>query len=265
MWCGKSNVNWRAVEAERAQRRIAETPRREAEQAADREMWQLARGDFDSLSKAEQVQLSSWSESSSEFGASTEDRGSSGSFEVLVREVDARTKRTVEAFQTQAAAIVPTPVEIATREVKVTVEGERRGLLRPRARPREVTRIVGDKTPGHRIFSWFDNAAVTPEGPLDPRSQDLYVLADGTMRLHGGYQYSQVQRCGRPGQPPRSVLATLAYTAGIGQLPGFLSPDRSYTRYGPLIPGLPRDIAALQKTAVWLEARLRERVARSPI
>lgn len=183
------------------------------------------------------------------------------SYDELVRDVDSRTSRMVERFLAQAAAILPIPVEISQRQVKVVV-GRHRGPMRILKPGREVTRIVGDKAPGYRVFSWFHDAR-SLEGPSDPRSQDFYVMRDGTMRLHGGYQYPQARRRGRPGQPAWSAGRTVACTAGRGQLPGFLAPNPACMGYGPLIPGLPHEISALQKTAVWLEAQLRDYLLRS--
>jgi hypothetical protein len=181
---------------------------------------------------------------------------SATNYDSLVQDVDNRTARAINAFLQQASGIAPMSVEIDRQEVDVQEQAPPRGWLRLRDPPRWVKRTISGHGPGYCILAFSqDNSSL--EGPRRINTQHLYVMTDGTMRLHGGYQYGQVRRCGRPGHDEESALDNLEYTAGYGQLPGFLSPISTYTDRGPLIPGLPHDITALQKIAVWLDQQLR--------
>jgi hypothetical protein len=250
------DAQWRA---QQTRLRAAEAPLREAERANDHAMWELSKRDFDCLTQGELETLRAWSRSFTPYTGSArlayEEGHARVSYDDLVRAVDTKTTRSIERFLRQASRIPSVPVEVSQRKVTMMVRDEPRGLFRIRGRAPEVTRTIGDKQPGYRVFSWLGDAG-TLEGPSIPRSQDLYVMLDGTMRLHGGYQYGQVRKCGRPDQPGFSVLWQM-HPAGYGQLPGFLSPSPLYIDYGPLIPGLPQDITALQKTAAWLDEQLR--------
>lgn len=259
VWCGRANGGSTHSEGALHVGRVAEQELQGAERAKDDAMWELARRSRRALANDEEAALMRWSTSFS--GVRQHERPEDErDYQKLLQEVDSWTQHAVDVFLEESARITPIPVEVAQRGLRLRVEERRKGMFRRQRPPQETARIVGEKRPGHRIVSWSRDAG-TLEGPRDLRCQDLYLLTDGTLRLHGGYPYTQVQRSGRPGQPPLSALATNSYTAQPGQLPGFLAPFRVYTAYGPLIPGLPRAIVSLQKTAAWLAMELRRFLA----